>query len=309
MIKKGVLSLALVGFFGVGVVGAKTTGQTEQAEKPLATITFPSAHTGKKGHKNRHSKPEVVDITTDDFAVIKRRNPNFDFDKLKPEQKEALLEQAINNLLIEKEARKEGLEHTEEFKNSMASYQKQLLVEIWAKHQAESIGREQIPESELKKYYNENKAQFIQQEAHARHILLKTAADAKRVISELNKVPKNKVEQEFISIANKESNDPNTKNAKNGGDLGKFQKNQMAPEFSNAVFALRPGSYTRTPVKTEFGYHVIYLISKNEPKTPTYEQAKQTIIGILKEHEFQEHVKAELEKLRKQVQIQVFLKK
>ncbi|WP_221280403.1 peptidylprolyl isomerase [Helicobacter gastrocanis] len=301
MVKRSVMSLVLMGVLGVGFVGAKT----------LATVTFPAPQdTPTKGkhhrrHKEAPAKPEVVDITESDFNVIKQRNPNFDFDKLKPEQKEALLEQAINNLLIEREAKKEKLDETPEFAKRMEAYKKQLLVETWAKNKAEVIGKEDIPEAKLKQYYEANKAQFVQQEAHARHILVKTEAEAKRVISELNKVPKNKVEQEFISIANKESIDPNTKNSKNGGDLGKFQKNQMAPEFSNAVFALRPGSYTKTPVKTKFGYHVIYLTSKNEPKTPTFEQAKQTIIGILKEHQFQEYVKGELEKLRKHVEINI----
>ncbi|BEG57625.1 Putative peptidyl-prolyl cis-trans isomerase PpiC [Helicobacter sp. NHP21005] len=299
MVKKSVMSLVLMGVLGVGFVGAET----------LATVTFPAPQdTPTKGkhhrkHKEAPAKPEVVDITESDFDPIKQRNPNFDFDKLKPEQKQALLEQAINNLLIEREAKKEKLDETAEFAKRMEAYKKQLLVETWAKRQAEVIGKEEIPEAKLKQYYEANKAQFVQQEAHARHILVKTEADAKRVISELNKVPKNKVEQEFIGIANKESIDPNTKNTKNGGDLGKFQKNQMAPEFSNAVFSLKPGGYTRTPVKTEYGYHVIYLISKNEPKTPTFEQAKQTIAGIIKEHKFQEYVKGELEKLRKHVQI------
>ncbi|GMB91910.1 peptidylprolyl isomerase [Helicobacter ailurogastricus] len=301
MVKKSVMSLVLVGVLGAGFVGAKT----------LATVTFPAPQDaptkGKhhRKHKQVAAKPEVVDITESDFEVIKQRNPNFDFDKLKPEQKEALLEQAINNLLIEREAKKEKLDETPDFAQRMASYKKQLLVETWAKHQAEAIGKEEIPEAKLKEYYKANKAQFVQQEAHARHILVKTEAEAKRVISELNKVPKARVEKEFIDIANRESIDPNTKNTKNGGDLGKFQKNQMAPEFSNAVFGLNPGAYTKVPVKTEFGYHVIYLASKNEPKTLTFEQARQTIIGILKEHQFQEYVKGELEKLRKHVQIQI----
>ncbi|WP_281743757.1 peptidylprolyl isomerase [Helicobacter suis] len=299
MVKKSFMGLVLTGILSVGIVGAKT----------LATVTFPDTQVNKKkGRHGRHSRPEkpdVVSITENDFDVIKQRNPNFDFNKLKPEQKKVLLEQAINNLLIEREAKKEKLDDTAEFAKRMAGYKKQLLVEIWAKHQAEAIGKEDIPEDQLRKYYQDNKAQFVQQEAKARHILVKTEADAKRVISELNKTPKIRIEKEFIDIANRESIDPNTKNSKNGGDLGKFQKNQMTPEFSNAVFALKPGSYTKTPVKTEFGYHVIYLMSKNEPKTPTFEQARQTIIGILKEHQFQEYVKGELEKLRKNVRINI----
>ncbi|WP_104749380.1 peptidylprolyl isomerase [Helicobacter cynogastricus] len=283
MVKKGVILASLLGF---SVLGAAT----------LATVTF----SGKKGGKS-----EVVDITESDFDVLKQRNPNFNFNNLQEKQKMVLLDQAISNLLIEREAKKENLEDSPEFKNSLASYKKQLLVEVWVKHRAEAIGKEQIPEDQLKQYYDTNKDKFVQQEAQARHILVKTEADARRIISELNKVPKTKVEKEFIKIANRDSIDPNTKNTKNGGDLGKFQKSQMTPEFSKAVFELRPGTYTKTPVKTEFGYHVIYLMHKSQPITPTFEQAKQSIIGILKEQQFQEYVKGELEKLRKQVVVDI----
>ncbi len=290
--KKNILSLALVGALSVSFLMAKPAHNANNAKKTaeaqgsvLATVD---------------GKP----ITKSDFDMIKQRNPNFDFDKLKEKEKEALIEQAIRTVLVENEAKTERLDSTPEFKAMMEAVKKQALVEFWAKKQAEEVKKLKIPEKEMQDFYNTNKDQiFVTQEAHARHILVKSEDEAKRIISEIDKQPKTKREAKFIELANRDTIDPNSKNAQNGGDLGKFQKNQMAPDFSKAAFALTPGNYTKTPVKTEFGYHVIYLISKGEPVTYTYEQAKPTIEGMLQEKRFQERMNQKIEQLRKQAKI------
>ncbi|PAF51530.1 peptidylprolyl isomerase [Helicobacter sp. 13S00477-4] len=274
--KKSIVSIILAGTLCIAFAGAKT----------LATV-------------------DGVAITEKDFDVIKQRVPNFNFDTLKDDQKKALLDQAINNILIEKEAKKEKIDQIPDFKAAMEAFKKQLLVEMWAKKQAEAVGKTKIPEADLKKYYDDNKQQFVQQEAQARHILVKTEDEAKKIISELNKTPKAKVEAKFIELANKDSIDPNTKNTQNGGDLGTFQKNQMVPEFSKAAFELKPGTYTKTPVKTEFGYHIIYLIKKNDPKTYTFDEAKKTIEAMLKEKKFQADMKKKIEELKKKAKITI----
>ncbi len=290
--KKNILNLALVGALSASFLMAKPAHNANNAKKTaeaqgsvLATVD---------------GKP----ITKSDFDMIKQRNPNFDFDKLKEKEKEALIEQAIRTVLVENEAKTERLDSTPEFKAMMEAVKKQALVEFWAKKQAEEVKKLKIPEKEMQDFYNTNKDQiFVTQEAHARHILVKSEDEAKRIISEIDKQPKTKREAKFIELANRDTIDPNSKNAQNGGDLGKFQKNQMAPDFSKAAFALTPGNYTKTPVKTEFGYHVIYLISKGEPVTYTYEQAKPTIEGMLQEKRFQERMNQKIEQLRKQAKI------
>lgn len=272
--KKVVVGIVLAGALLTSFVGAKT----------LASV-------------------DGVLITEKDFDIIKQRVPNFNFDQLNDEQKKALLDQAINNILIEKQAKKDKLENTADYKEALEAFKKQVLVEIWAKKQAEVIGKSNIPEADLKKYYDENTSQFIQQEAQARHILVKNEDEAKKVIAELNKMPKAKVESKFIELANKDSIDPNTKNTQNGGDLGTFQKNQMVPEFSQVAFELKPGTYTKTPVKTEFGYHIIYMIKKNDPVTYSFEQSKQAIEANFKERKFQADMKQKIEDLRKKAKI------
>ncbi len=98
--------------------------------------------------------------------MIKQRNPNFDFDKLKEKEKEALIEQAIRTALVENEAKAEKLNQTPEFKAMMEAVKKQALVEFWAKKQAEEVKKIQIPEKEMQDFYNANKDQlFVKQEA------------------------------------------------------------------------------------------------------------------------------------------------
>lgn len=276
--KKVVAGMVLASALFVGFVGAKD----------LATV-------------------DGVSVMEKDFDIIKQRVPNFNFNQLNDEQKKALVDQAVNNILIEKQAKKDKLETTADYKEALEAFKKQLLVELWAKKQAEIIGKSNIPEPDLKKYYDENKSQFIQQEGQARHIIVKTEDEAKKVIVELNKMPKAKVESKFIELANKDSIDPNTKNTQNGGDLGTFQKSQMVPEFAQAAFDLKPGTYTKTPVKTEFGYHIIYLIKKNDPVTYSFEQSKQAIEGNLKEQKFQADMKQKIEDLRKKAKIDIHL--
>ena len=88
----------------------------------------------------------------------------------------------------------------------------------------------------------------------ARHILVKTEKEAKDLIKTLNKSKKK--EKKFIELAKTKSVGPT---GPKGGYLGKFPANQMVPEFASAASSLKKKTYSQTPVKTQFGYHVIYL--------------------------------------------------
>lgn len=244
-------------------------------------------------------------ITEKDFDILKQQAPNFDFDKLTAEQKTGLINQKINEILIEKAAKKDKLEDTKDFKEALENIKKQLLVNAWQHAVVEEAKKVQIPEQDLKKFYDENPAQFVQQEGQARHILVKTKEEAEKIIAELNKAPKSKIEQKFMELANKNTIDPSAQKAQNGGDLGTFQRNQMVPEFGDAVFALTPGTYTKAPVKTEYGYHVIYLIKKGESKKISFAEAKQNIENMFKERKFQEMIQQKIQDLRSNAKITI----
>ncbi|MCE3038438.1 peptidylprolyl isomerase [Helicobacter sp. faydin-H8] len=244
-------------------------------------------------------------ITEKDFDILKQQAPNFDFNKLTAEQKSGLINQKINEILIQNAAKKAKLENTKDFKEALENIKQQLLINAWQHSIAEEAKKIAIPESDLKKFYDENPARFIQQEGQARHILVKTKEEAEKIITDLNKAPKSKIEQRFSELANKNTIDPGGQKAQNGGDLGAFQRNQMVPEFGDAVFALAPGTYTKTPVKTDYGYHVIYLIKKGESKKISFADAKAEIENMFKERNFQELAQKKIQELRNNAKITI----
>ena len=87
--------------------------------------------------------------------------------------------------------------------------------------------------------------------------------------------------------------------------MGWFQKDQMLPEFSNATFALRKGEITHIPIKTAFGWHVIYLTNKKPEGKIEFSKVKNSIINSLKLKKFQENLKKLSKELKKSAKITV----
>lgn len=110
-------------------------------------------------------------------------------------------------------------------------------------------------DAQLKKYFEENKDQFLT--IKASHILVADEATAKKIKAELDKGA------DFAKLAKENSTD--TATASNGGDLGEFTKSDMLQEFSNAAFALKVNEISN-PVKTDYGYHII-KVTKRTQKT------------------------------------------
>lgn len=134
----------------------------------------------------------------------------------------------------------------------------------------EKILRKQIKESEIKEYYSVYKERFLEPErVHAKHILVKSEPDARRLISRLKRGEK------FEALAKQYSQDPGTKDK--GGDLGIFARNTMVKEFEEAAFSMKAGE-VKGPVKTSFGFHVIKLEEKTQGRVLSIDQARENII-------------------------------
>jgi parvulin-like peptidyl-prolyl isomerase len=119
---------------------------------------------------------------------------------------------------------------------------------------------------------NQMMAQTTQKsdQVHAAHILVETEEQAKQVLDRLAKG------EQFEALAKELSKDPGS--GANGGDLGWIQKGQTVPEFDKAIFEdLKPGETTKTPVKTDFGYHIIKVLAREQRAAMTEEQAKQAV--------------------------------
>ncbi len=130
-------------------------------------------------------------------------------------------------------------------------------------------------------------------QVQAKQILVQTEQQAKDIITQLNQGA------DFATLAQKDSIDPG---AKNGGELGWFNQTEMVPAFANAVFALKPGEYTKTPVQTQFGWHVILCEGKRIAPTPKLADVQAQI----KQQIGDAAVQATLDNVRGDVKIQLF---
>lgn len=239
-------------------------------------------------------------ITDEDIGVLMRAMPGTKFGALPQDAQKKVLDQAIDRVLLTGYAEKSGIEKTKDYKEGLDKLKQDLALEVWMQKQLKDT---KVPESEVKKFYEDNKDKFKRPEIiRARHILVKDKGDAEEIIDTLEKTPKGeKRTEEFIDISSKKSIDKAA--AKNGGELGWFDKNQMVPEFTKAAFSLKPGEISKKPVKTQFGYHVIMVEEEKSASTVSFAEAKQNIEERLKVEKFREDVSKKAESLRKSAKI------
>ena len=136
-------------------------------------------------------------------------------------------------------------------------------------------------EAELKAEYDARIAEAPKEEFHARHILVDEEAKAKELIAQLDKGGN------FEQLAKDNSKDGS---ATEGGDLGWFNANQMVKPFSDAVQQLEIGKYTATPVKSEFGWHVIRLEEKRATAPPPFDSVKAQLGPLVNQKKFEAHL-------------------
>ncbi len=207
--------------------------------------------------------------------------PNAHFSQLKPDQQNMIKQRLIEKVLFTELAKKEGVENAPEFKAAIEKIKEELLVNVWMKKQLDAT---LVSDSEAKEFYEKNKEKFKQPESvTASHILVKTEDEAKAIINELKPLKGAELKEKFVALAKAKSTGPS---GPKGGNLGTFTKGQMVPEFAKAVWALKDGTITMEAVKTQFGYHIIYLEKKNAPVALPYDAVKDKIIASLKQKQF-----------------------
>ncbi len=249
-----------------------------------------------KTYAEANGKP----ITEKDIAPLMRSLPGIAFEQLPEDAKGQIINQAVERKLLIEQAKKDKIQSSKEYKEALASVEEELTLEVWMRKQVEKI---KVADSEISQFYNQNKSKFVQPEmVKATHILVGSENDAKAIIADLKKAGKNASAKLNEVIREKMQNG----SAKDGGNLGYFAKNQMVPEFSNAAFKLNKGAYTTTPVKTQFGYHVIYVEDKKASGTLALDDVKRQIEQNLKMKKFQENLKKEGEALRKKAKVEIF---
>ncbi|MFN3544881.1 MAG: peptidylprolyl isomerase [Thiobacillus sp.] len=142
-----------------------------------------------------------------------------------------------------------------------------------------------VTDAEVQSFYDKVKAEKKEPEYRARHILVATEAEAKKIIADLGKKVK------FEDLAKKFSKDPGS--AKNGGQLDWADRRVFVPEFSEALAGLKKGETTKAPVKTQFGYHVIRLDDTREPQLPALEAVRGEIVQQLQQQRVRDAIMAQ----------------
>jgi peptidyl-prolyl cis-trans isomerase C len=158
-----------------------------------------------------------------------------------------VLEEMINLELLRQEAIAQGIDQEEDIRMILRNLEANLLASQVIERRVRGI---QFTEAEIQAEYETQLAGLGQIEYRARHILVESEGEAQALIGELNDGG------DFAALAAEHSLDGS---AAQGGDLGWFVAPQMVPAFSAAAAALEPGQYTREPIRSEFGWHVILL--------------------------------------------------
>ncbi|RUW13241.1 peptidylprolyl isomerase [Mesorhizobium sp. M1A.F.Ca.IN.022.05.2.1] len=194
------------------------------------------------------------------------------FAQLPPQQRRAAaLSAAIEIRVMAKKAVDSGLDKDADFLRRMAFLQQRAL-------HGEVVEKEvvdKVTDADIRARYDQEIANTPPvNEIHARHILVKTKEEAEAIIKQLDGGA------DFQKLANEHTSDPSGKS--NGGDLGWFGPGQMVPEFDKAAFALDVGKYSKEPVQSQFGWHVIKVEDKRAKQPPAFDdvkdQAKQAVI-------------------------------
>lgn len=184
-----------------------------------------------------------------------------------PELRKAIIENLAMQTMVANEATKKGLDKAPETVRQMDILKQSLLANAFVQ---DYIKNNPVTDAMVKAEYDKLNAKAGGNEYKARHILVKTEAEAKDIIAKLGKDIK-----AFANLAKEKSMDPGSK--ANGGDLGWFNPAGMVPEFGAAVAKLEKGKFTTEPVKSQFGYHVIVLDDSRAITPPPLEQVKEQL--------------------------------
>ncbi|MDI1283069.1 MAG: peptidylprolyl isomerase [Reyranella sp.] len=203
----------------------------------------------------------------------------------------ALLDRIIDSKLVVQEGKKTKITDDPAFKKRLAFVEEQVLQDFWIQRE---IARKVTAEKLRQRYEEKLKSLPAEEEVHARHILVATEDEAKALIAEIKKGAA------FDKLAKEKSTDKAS--GAEGGDLGWFKKSDMVKEFADAAFELKKGDMTETPIKTQFGYHVIKVDDRRKAPPPAYEE----LADQLREEMAREAVTAQLDLMRSGAKIEKF---
>lgn len=195
-----------------------------------------------------------------------------------PELQAQAKDQVVLREIFAQEAEKRGIAATADYKAQMELARQSILIrELFESYRKKNL----VTDAEAKAEYDKFKAQATGTEYRARHILVEGEEEAKALIAQIKGGAK------FDELAKAKSKDPGS--GQNGGDLDFAKPENYVPEFSKAMTALKKGEMTETPVKSQFGWHIIRLDDTREAQFPAFEDVKPQIQQRLSQMKLQQY--------------------
>jgi len=195
-----------------------------------------------------------------------------------PDLRKAVREELVRREILTQESVKKGFDKKPEVQGQMDLARQGVLIGAYLN---DYVRNHPVTEDQIKKEYENIKAKLGNKEYKARHVLVEKEDEAKAIIEKLKKGEK------FEDLA-KASKDPGSKDR--GGDLGWANPASFVPPFSAAMTKLEKGKFTETPVKSDFGWHIIQLDDTRDLKLPTMDEAKGQISQQLQQRMVQKHI-------------------
>jgi peptidyl-prolyl cis-trans isomerase C len=265
------LAAALSGCDQMPMNASNEAGDDSQASAAEGT-TAPAADTSEV-----IATVNGAPITRNLFEVYKaQRNQGRPGDP-NGQNPEVVLDELINLELASQDGIRQGIDQQSEIVAQIAQQRRAVVASATLQQQ---LADHPVTDEELQAFYTEKTAD-VGQEFKARHILLKDEETAKNMIAELDKGA------DFGELAKEHSTGPS---GPKGGELGWFAPGQMVKPFSDAVAKLEKGAYTKEPVKTQFGWHVIMLDDVRDLTPPPLEQVKKQLKVVMQNQRLKDYV-------------------
>lgn len=229
---------------------------------------------------------EAIDSSVVDFYLQSRMQKPTD--QVTTEEREQLLNELTDIYLLTTQDAVEEVKKDPRVRAQLELQNRGVLAQAVASQYFADLD---ISEQEVQAEYEQQSKLAPTMQFKARHILVESQGEAAELITRLEDGA------DFVDLAKENSTGPS---GPNGGDLGWFAPNQMVKPFSDAVAAMDDGEYTKTPVQTDFGWHVILREESRQSEPPALDAVRGEIEQVIQQRKFQAH----LDELRAEAKVE-----
>jgi peptidyl-prolyl cis-trans isomerase C len=246
-------------------IAACTPGETDSSTEALGSA--------RAALVNGQPVPESV------LRIYALATERQNLDEMTPEDRERIVNDVIGLELLAQQAEKEGLADSRTLAAQIELQRLQALARAMA---SDYIQKNPPGDAAIQAIYEENLPRLAGEQHRLRHILVSTKAEADVVIAELNQGA------DFVALAEERADGPT---GPNGGALGWLTIDSMPPAFAAAVRGMEVGSYSREPVETESGYHVILLEETQRQQAPALEDIRDDLVAAAERKQLDDYIK------------------